>query len=117
MFSIRTATSFESLSLPRRLLLAVCVAMLVFTGVAEGVHSCGELVCHSWQHGRGSAERASGETGICLTCMTLQSATHAIAWSTWAPVFVVAEPIDHEELAAASTDRELALYSRPPPIL
>jgi hypothetical protein len=49
--------------------------------------------------------------------MTLQSATHAIAWSTWAPVFVVAEPIDHEELVAASTDRELALYSRPPPIL
>ncbi len=117
MVSLRTATTFDRLSLPRRLILGVCVAMLLCTGVAEAAHSCGDVVFHSWQHGRGSAERASGETGVCLICITLQSATHAIALSTWAPPLVITEPIDHEELASASTDRELALYSRPPPLL
>lgn len=117
MLSLRTATTFERLSLPRRMILGVCVAMLFFTGVAEAAHSCGDVVFHSWQHGRGSAERASGESGVCLTCITLQSATHAITLSTWAPLLVITQPIDHEELVAASTDRELAVYSRPPPLL
>ena len=117
MLSLRTATTFDRLSLPRRLILGVCVAMLLCTGIAEAAHSCGDVVFHSWQHGRGSAERASGETGVCLICITLQSATHAIAFSTWSPLLVIAEPIDHEELVASSSDRELALYSRPPPLL
>jgi hypothetical protein len=115
MLSLRTATTFDRLSLPRRLILSVCVAMLFFTGIAEAAHSCGDVVFHSWQHGHGSAERASGESGVCLTCITLQSATHAIALSAWAPLLVITQPIDHEELVAASTDRELAVYSRPPP--
>ena len=117
MLSLRTATTFDRLSLPRRLILGVCVAMLLCTGIAEAAHSCGDVVFHSWQHGRGSAERASGETGVCLTCITLQSATHVISLSSWAPVFVTAEPIDHEDLVAASTERHFGLYSRPPPVL
>ena len=117
MVSLRTVTTVERLGLARRLLLGLCAALLLFSGIAEAAHSCGDVVFHSWQHGRGSAERASGENGVCLICITLQSATHAIALSTWAPPLVIAEPIDHEELIAASTDRELALYSRPPPLL
>ena len=117
MVSLRTATTFDRLSLARRLLLVLCAAMLVFSGIAEAAHSCGEVVLHSWQHGRGSAERASSESGVCLTCITLQSVTHAIALSSWAPVFVTAEPIDHEEVVATSTDRHFGLYSRPPPVL
>jgi len=117
MVSLRTVTTLDRLGLFRRLLLGLCAAMLLFTGVAEAAHSCGDVVFHSWQHGRGSVERASGDGGVCLTCITLQSATHAIARSTWAPVLVITEPIDREELAAASADRERALYIRPPPIL
>jgi len=96
--------------------LGLCAAMLFFTVIAEAAHSCGEVVFHSWQHGRGSVERSAGETGVCLICMTLRSATHAIACSTWAPVLVIAEAIEHEEFKAAATDRQLALYSRPPPL-
>lgn len=116
MVSLGTITTFDRLSLSRRLLVGLCAAMLLFTGVAGAAHTCGEVVCHSWQHGRGSAERGSGESGVCLTCMTLQSATHAIVLSVWAPVLVAAEPIDSKEIATASADREIALYSRPPPV-
>jgi hypothetical protein len=93
------------------------MGMLLFSATLEASHSCGELVLHSWQHGSGSAERAYGDGGICLTCITLQAAAQAVCYSAWSPTFVTAEAVDSDELPAPSIEQHLALYSRPPPVL
>lgn len=117
MIPARPAAAFTELSLIRKLVLGVCMAMLLLSGAVEAAHTCGDMVLHSWQHGSGSAERAYGDGGICLICITFQSATQAACHADSAPVFVIAQAVDSDEPPAPSIDQQLALYSRPPPVL
>lgn len=98
-------------------MLFVWLMVFLIVGSAEAAHLCGPIVLHSWHHGSASVEQGfPGEGEVCLVCVATQSAPHSIASAQWVPVFAVSDTLPISDFSTPINEREVALYSRPPPV-
>jgi hypothetical protein len=107
---------FQPANQPSRFLTWLGIFVVLVAGSVQASHICGLGISDGQQHSVNTPGPVTSPTGICPICVSSQPATSTAPALASAPTMLPAVTLVAVPQSFHSSERQFALYTRPPPL-